>query len=89
LRAYIVANSLVLDISVPQISSHSTVGGDVIAGTELFKKLYDLWPKILSFGISFLISAIYWMAHHRQFHYIKHSSYWFLTSGWDDTSKAL
>lgn len=46
---------LVLDISVPQISSHSTVGGDVIAGTELFKKLYDLWPKILSFGISFLI----------------------------------
>lgn len=70
----VVMTILVLDISVPQISSHSTVGGDVIAGTELLKKLYDLWPKILSFGISFLILAIYWMAHHRQFHYIKHSN---------------
>jgi uncharacterized membrane protein len=70
----VVMTILVLDISVPQISSHSTVGGDVIAGTELLKRLYDLWPKILSFGISFLILAIYWMAHHRQFHYIKHSN---------------
>jgi uncharacterized membrane protein len=66
---------LVLDISVPQISSHSTVGSEgVIAGTELLKRLFDLWPKILSFGISFVILAIYWMAHHRQFHYIKHSN---------------
>ena len=46
----------------------------VIAGTELLKRLFDLWPKILSFGISFVILAIYWMAHHRQFHYIKHSN---------------
>ena len=65
----VVMTILVLDISVPQISSHSTV-----AGTELLKKLFDLWPKILSFAISFIILAIYWMAHHRQFHYIKHSN---------------
>lgn len=31
-------------------------------------------PKILSFGISFIILAIYWIAHHRQFHYIKRSN---------------
>ena len=32
-----------------------------------------MWPKILSYAISFLILAIYWSGHHRQFHYIKHS----------------
>ena len=31
-----------------------------------------MWLKILSFGISFIILAIYWIAHYRQFHYIKH-----------------
>jgi uncharacterized membrane protein len=62
---------LVLDISVPQISSHPAA--DVLAGTELLTRLINLWPKTFSFGISFIILAIYWMAHHRQFHYIKHS----------------
>src|SRR4051794_28455731 len=62
---------LILDISVPQISSNSNIGG-VAVETELLKRLFDLWPKILSFGISFIILAIYWMAHHRQFHYVKH-----------------
>jgi uncharacterized membrane protein len=63
---------LVLDISIPQISLSSDIGS-VTAGTELLKRLFDLWPKILGFGISFIMLAIYWMAHHRQFHYIKHS----------------
>jgi uncharacterized membrane protein len=58
--------------SVAQIAlSHYNVGS-VAAETELLKRLFDLWPKIHSFGISFIILAIYWMAHHRQFHYIKH-----------------
>jgi uncharacterized membrane protein len=69
----VVMTILVLDISVPQISSHPTVDS-TIAGTELLKGLFDLWPKILSFGISFVILAIYWMAHHSQFHYIKHAN---------------
>ena len=69
----VVMTLLVLDISVPQISSHYAIEG-VAAGTELLKRLFDLWPKILSFGISFVILAIYWVAHHRQFHYIKHSN---------------
>jgi uncharacterized membrane protein len=60
---------LVLDVSVPQISSHSVS----VVGTELITRLFDLWPKIFSYGISFVILAIYWMGHHRQFHYIKHS----------------
>jgi uncharacterized membrane protein len=69
----VVMTILVLDITVPQISSNSAVGG-VVAENELLKRLFDLWPKTLSFGISFTILAIYWMAHHRRFHSIKHSN---------------
>ena len=66
----VVMTLLVLDISVPQISSHYGIDS-AEAGTELLKKLVDLWPKLLSFAISFIILAIYWLAHHRQFQYIK------------------
>jgi uncharacterized membrane protein len=63
----IVMTLLVLEITVPQISSHAP---DVVQA-DLLKKLLDLWPKIFSYVISFMILAIYWRAHHRQFHYIK------------------
>ena len=71
----VVMTLLVLDISIPQISSnHAAAGsGAAVIGAELLKRLRDLWPEIFSFGISFIVLAIYWMAHHRQFHYIKHS----------------
>jgi uncharacterized membrane protein len=69
----VVMTLLVLDIRVPQISSHYAFDS-VAAGTELLTRFFDLLPKILSFGISFVILAIYRVAHHRQFHYIKHSS---------------
>jgi uncharacterized membrane protein len=65
----IVMTLLVLEITVPQISSHEP---DVVR-SELSKRLLDLWPKIFSYVISFIILAIYWRAHHRQFHYITHS----------------
>jgi hypothetical protein len=48
----VVMTLLVLDISIPQISSHYAIG-NVAAGTELLKRLFDLWPKIVSFGVSF------------------------------------
>jgi uncharacterized membrane protein len=67
----VVMTLLVLDITVPQISSHDAIDS-VAAGTELLNRLVDLWPKLLSFGISFITLAIYWLAHNRQFHYIKH-----------------
>jgi uncharacterized membrane protein len=67
----VVMTLLVLDISVPQISSSHDATDSAAAGTELLNGLFDLWPKLLSFGISFIILAIYWLAHHRQFHYIK------------------
>jgi uncharacterized membrane protein len=46
---------LVLNISVPQLSSHSA--DDALVGDELPTRLFDLWSKIFSFGISFTILA--------------------------------
>ena len=68
----VVMTLLVLDISVPQLSSSHDAMGSAAVETELLNGLFDLWPKILVFGISFIILAIYWLAHHRQFYYIKH-----------------
>jgi uncharacterized membrane protein len=42
----VVMTFLVWNISVPQIWSHSV---DIV-GTELLKKLFELWPKILSYA---------------------------------------
>lgn len=61
---------LVLEISVPEIS-HSSGTEDIV--TELSRKLFELWPKVLSYVISFVILGIYWIGHHNQFHYIKRS----------------
>jgi len=54
---------LVLNLQVPQIASAS----------ELVPKLGALWPKLLSYVLSFVIVGIYWVAHHNTFHYIKRS----------------
>jgi uncharacterized membrane protein len=69
----VVMTLLVLEISLPQISSSNDAISSVAAAeTELLNGLFDLWPKLLSFGISFIILAIFWVSHHRLFHYIKH-----------------
>jgi uncharacterized membrane protein len=48
---------LVLDIRVP----------DGLSPTDLSDEVLGLWPKYLSYAISFLVLAIYWQAHHRVF----------------------
>jgi uncharacterized membrane protein len=68
----VVMTLLVLEISVTQISSSHDAIDSAAAGTELLNGLFDLWPKLLSFAISFIILAIFWVGHHRLFHYIKH-----------------
>ena len=68
----VVMTLLVLDISVPQISSSHDAIDSAAVGTKLLNGLFDLWPKLFSFGISFILLAIFWLAHHRQFYYIKH-----------------
>ncbi len=55
---------LVLNIEVPQIPE------DLVA-QELPGELFDLWPKYLSYVISFLVILFYWTAHHSIFSFIK------------------
>src|SRR5260370_8623794 len=54
---------LVLNLQIPQLDTVS----------ELVPKLGALWPKLLSYALSFVIVGIYWVAHHNTFHYIKRS----------------
>ena len=67
----IVMTILVLEIAVPQLS-HSE------AAIELPKQLIELWPVILSYGTSFIILGLFWIAHDYQFHYIKRANRTFL-----------
>lgn len=55
---------LAFDIRVPDIVPGA--GGD-----QLRHALVELLPKLYSFLISFWIIGMYWLAHHRIFHFIK------------------
>jgi uncharacterized membrane protein len=62
----IVMTLLVLEISIPEISHESLQ-------TELPRRLLELWPKLYSYVVSFLVLGILWTIHHRSFHSIKRS----------------
>jgi uncharacterized membrane protein len=62
----IVMTLLVLEISIPEIAQSSL-------NSELPQRLIELWPKFLSYVISFVILGIFWYLHHIAFHYIKRS----------------
>ncbi len=55
---------LALDLEVPEIPAGSVA-------TELPGRLLEIWPRFLSFVLSFVIIGNYWMAHHRTFRYIR------------------
>ena len=55
---------LVLDIKVPEIPER-------LVAQELPEALAALWPKFLSYVLSFVVILFYWTAHHRIFHAIK------------------
>lgn len=52
---------LAIEIRLPEISSPGELGHALLA----------LWPRYLSFAISFLAIGSYWMAHQRMFTYIR------------------
>ncbi len=56
---------LVLDIHVPELA------GDLTSAQDLFADLVLLWPRVLSFIISFVILGMFWVAHHTEFRFIK------------------
>ena len=55
---------LVLDIRVPELQQS-------LATAELPLKLLSLWPKFLSYTISFVILGVYWVGHHVQLSFIR------------------
>ena len=55
---------LVLNIETPEIPANLVA--EVLPG-----RLLDLWPKFLSYVISFLVILTYWIAHHSIFSAIK------------------
>lgn len=55
---------LVLNLQVPQIPA-------ALVAARLPHALEALWPRVLSFILSFVVVGVYWVGHHNQFHYIR------------------
>jgi uncharacterized membrane protein len=51
---------LALEIRLP-------AGQDIGSDAELVAALAGIWPRYLSYIVSFLVISMYWMAHHRMF----------------------
>ena len=63
----IVMTLLVLEISIPEIAQSSLQA-------ELPRRLIELWPKLYSYVLSFIVLGLLWSLHHISFHYIKRSN---------------
>jgi uncharacterized membrane protein len=60
----IVMTLLVLDLRVPDVPSD-------VATQEVPGLVFELWPKILSYVLSFLVIGLYWIGHHQTFRYVR------------------
>ncbi len=54
---------LALDIRLPSLGEQPTNG-------QLLQALLTVWPRYLSYAISFLVIGTFWMSHHRKFRLI-------------------
>ena len=64
----IVVTLLVLELKVPAVRDHASVG-------ELGHALIDLLPKFLSWLISFIIVCKFWLNHHHVLALARHADY--------------
>ena len=62
---------LVLGLEVPRVSPDA-------AGDALRRMLSDDWPRFEDYALSFLLLGVFWVGHHRQFHFIKRTNETFL-----------
>ena len=60
----IVMTILVFDLKAP----------DVAAPSDLAPSIFALWPRFLTYGISFVVLGVYWYAHHSQFRFIERTN---------------
>ncbi len=47
-------------------------------GENLLDELFGLWPKLLTYAMSFVVLGVYWVGHHNLFHYVKSTDRVFL-----------
>jgi len=52
---------LILDIKVPLVAHPADLPPELLA----------LWPRFVSYAVSFVMLGIYWVGHHNQFHLIR------------------
>src|SRR5215203_479792 len=57
---------MALSVDIPDLPTHLTQ-------SELLDKLYDLYPQVESYIISFAVIAIFWVSYHQVFNHIKGS----------------
>jgi uncharacterized membrane protein len=63
---------LVLDVKMPKIPSAA------VTAELLTRSLLELWPKFLSYIISFVVLGVFWIGQNGYFHFIKRTDRWFL-----------
>ena len=61
----VAATLLIFSLNPPAIAAV------VVTNGMLSQQVFDLWPKMLAYVISFLVIGIFWMGHHIMFHYIR------------------
>src|SRR4029077_6717728 len=65
------ATLLVLNLHIPELVKHASA-------TDLLHALFEQWPRLVSFAVSFSIIAVYWIGHHIVLHYVRHVDRMFL-----------
>lgn len=55
---------LALEIRLPSTE-------ELFTDNQLLLTLMAIWPKYLSFAVSFLVIGVFWMGHHRKFRFIR------------------
>ena len=62
----IVMTLLILEIHVPDLPANAS-------NLQLAPALWHLWPKFLSYAVSFVALGVYWISHHNIYHLIRRS----------------
>jgi uncharacterized membrane protein len=57
---------MTLSIDIPDLSANLTE-------SQLLSRLYDMYPQVESYIISFVVIAIFWVSYHQIFNFIKES----------------
>jgi uncharacterized membrane protein len=60
--------SIVMTLLVLELISIEVTGAG--SASELHQALLGLWPKVLSYVISFAVAGVFWVAHHADLHHL-------------------